>query len=184
MKGADVHLRSLLKGTIVLALMIPAAVPGAAPEPGFPSREMLSAHNDVRSEFRIRALEWSDKLARVAQDWADTLLARGRFFHRPKGLYGENLFEVVYGRASPKEVVESWASERSDYDYRSNLCHGVCGHFTQIVWRSTRLVGCAVARNATREIWVCNYDPPGNVIGQRPYGPDPSVREIGVKPED
>jgi len=26
-----------------------------------------------------------------------------------------------------------------------------------------------VARGAGREVWVCNYDPPGNWIGKRPY---------------
>ena len=29
--------------------------------------------------------------------------------------------------------------------------------------------GCAVATDRRREVWVCNYDPPGNVAGYRPY---------------
>jgi hypothetical protein len=33
----------------------------------------------------------------------------------------------------------------------------------QIVWAKTRAVGCAVAKCPRRGIWVCNYDPPGNV---------------------
>jgi hypothetical protein len=45
----------------------------------------------------------------------------------------------------------------------------VCGHYTQIVWRNTKSVGCAVARGKGVEVWVCNYDPPGNYAGQRPY---------------
>jgi len=45
----------------------------------------------------------------------------------------------------------------------------VCGHYTQIVWRDTKQVGCGVARDNRREIWVCNYDPPGNWVGHRPY---------------
>ena len=36
-------------------------------------------------------------------------------------------------------------------------------------WSKTRAVGCAVADAPRREIWVCNYDPPGNVIGYRAY---------------
>ena len=40
---------------------------------------------------------------------------------------------------------------------------------TQFVWCKTHAVGCAVATDPRREVWVCNYDPPGNVIGYRPY---------------
>jgi hypothetical protein len=38
-----------------------------------------------------------------------------------------------------------------------------------LVWNNTREVGCAVASEPGREVWVCNYDPPGNWIGERPY---------------
>jgi pathogenesis-related protein 1 len=66
-------------------------------------------------------------------------------------------------------VVNAWAAESRNYDYRSNCCRGVCGHYTQIVWAGTQEVGCAVARGGRREVWVCNYDPPGNWAGKRPY---------------
>jgi hypothetical protein len=108
-------------------------------------------------------------LAARSQDWADTLLARGQFFHRPNSTYGENLFEITGATASPAQVVGAWAAESRNYDYTSNRCSGVCGHYTQIVWRDTKEVGCAVARRRGREVWVCNYDPPGNWAGRRPY---------------
>lgn len=53
-----------------------------------------------------------------------------------------------------------------------------CGHYTQIVWRNTTHVGCATKvcdknspfQGFTRwQFWVCNYSPPGNFVGQRPY---------------
>jgi pathogenesis-related protein 1 len=66
-------------------------------------------------------------------------------------------------------VVGAWAGESRNYDYASNKCRGVCGHYTQIVWAGTREVGCAVATGGGRQVWVCNYDPPGNWIGKRPY---------------
>jgi hypothetical protein len=78
------------------------------------------------------------------------------------------------------EVVQAWASEAADYDYASNSCAPgkVCGHYTQLVWRNSTLVGCAYARCTqnspfdgvpTWDFWVCDYSPPGNWIGQRPY---------------
>src|SRR3984957_8841113 len=133
------------------------------------ARDMLAPHNMVRARAGIPPLAWSDRLAARAQDWADTLLAQNRFDHRPNSNYGENLFEIRGGAASPAQVVRDWAEEARDYDYRSNTCRGVCGHYTQIVWGKTHDVGCAVATDSRREVWVCNYDPPGNIIGYRPY---------------
>ena len=132
-------------------------------------REMLAAHNAVRAGVGMARLEWSDRLAARAQDWADTLGTRNQFFHRPHSTYGENLFEITGASVSPAYVVNAWAEEARDYDYRANRCRGVCGHYTQIVWGDTKDVGCAVARGAGREVWVCDYDPPGNWAGRRPY---------------
>lgn len=136
---------------------------------GFGAGEMLAAHNSVRATVRLPSLSWSDRLAIVAQSWADHLLATGRFAHRPHSAYGENLYRIDGRPAVPAQVVQSWASEVRLYDHRSNRCQGVCGHYTQIVWRGTRNVGCAVARAKLREVWVCEYDPPGNWVGERPY---------------
>jgi len=140
------------------------------PEPaGLLAREMLGAHNDVRMRVDVPPLRWSDRLAARAQEWASHLLQEGQFYHRPHAIFGENLFEISGAHASPGEVVGDWASEARDYSYRGNICHGMCGHYTQLVWNNTREVGCAVASEPGREVWVCNYDPPGNWVGERPY---------------
>jgi pathogenesis-related protein 1 len=130
---------------------------------------MVAAHNAVRAQVNVPPLAWSDQLAMVAQDWADTLLARKQFAHRPNSMYGENLFEIGGATASLQQVVNDWAAESRNYDYSSNKCRGVCGHYTQIVWRDTKETGCAVARSAEREVWVCDYNPPGNWEGKRPW---------------
>jgi pathogenesis-related protein 1 len=130
---------------------------------------MLAAHNAVRQAVRVPALTWSVELAAFAQQWANALAARGQFAHRRNSAYGENLYEITGAHTTPGEVVDQWASESKNFRYDSNTCRGVCGHYTQIVWRDTRRVGCAVARTGRSEVWVCNYDPPGNWIGKRPY---------------
>ncbi len=130
---------------------------------------LLAAHNAVRQRVGVPPLVWSESLAAVAQEWADYLVTHRQFFHRPKSRYGENLFQITGARATPAEVVNDWAAESKNYEYGSNTCHGVCGHYTQIVWRDTQRVGCAAARSGRTEVWACNYDPPGNYIGRRPY---------------
>jgi pathogenesis-related protein 1 len=130
---------------------------------------MLDAHNAVRARVGVAPLIWSPQLAVAAQEWANHLLTTGAFAHRPANRYGENLYTISGGAASPAQVVAAWASEARGYEPNGNTCYGVCGHYTQIVWRTTRAVGCAAASNGHREVWVCEYDPPGNVIGNRPY---------------
>lgn len=133
------------------------------------TQALLEAHNAVRAHVDVPPLRWSEPLARYAQEWAETLLRENVFHHRPVSPYGENLFMVEGGSCAPEEVVRAWAAESRNYDPAAGRCRAECGHFTQIVWRATRSVGCAVARGRGREIWVCNYDPPGNVAGERPY---------------
>jgi pathogenesis-related protein 1 len=133
------------------------------------SRAMLDAHNAVRARTGVPSLNWSTVLASKAQDWANTLLARRQFRHRPDTPYGENLFEITGDTASPGSVVKTWAAQAANYNYRTNSCRGVCGHYMQVIWSDTKEVGCGVARGRGREVWVCNYNPPGNVVGVRPY---------------
>jgi len=133
------------------------------------AQEMLAAHNAIRARVGEHPLVWSAQVAAVAQDWANHLIATNAFSHRPNNRYGENLYAISGGSMSATEAVNGWAAEARGYDIRSNACAGVCGHYTQIVWASTRAVGCAVASNGYRQVWVCDYDPPGNVVGERPY---------------
>ena len=152
-------------------------------------RGMAEAHNKVRAGVGLPGLFWSDDLAVFAQEWADSL-AREKacaMQHRPRPGksehgYGENLYWASAVRLSggkrepqnvtPAKVVQSWVQEAADYTYATNSCRlgKPCGHYTQIVWQQTVKVGCGWAVCADKsQIWVCNYDPPGNVIGQKPY---------------
>ncbi|MBE7380604.1 MAG: hypothetical protein F6J95_004225 [Leptolyngbya sp. SIO1E4] len=144
--------------------------------------QMLAAHNQVRREVEVPDLVWSEDLAAFAQAWANVLLDEGGLRHRPaserdNGRIGENLSSSWSSAggvlSSPQRAVQGWAEEKTNYDYARNTCAPgkMCGHYTQMVWAETTEVGCAVARNekATREVWVCNYTPAGNIIGQRPY---------------
>jgi len=133
------------------------------------AQDMLTAHNAIRARLKIAPLTWSDKIADQAQQWADKLLTEKQLTHRPNSPYGENLFEISGAPGSAGQVLNEWNSEARDYDYSSNKCSKVCGHYTQVVWAASKQVGCAVARDSKREVWVCNYDPPGNYVGQRPY---------------
>ncbi len=132
--------------------------------------EMLRAHNEVRRQRQIAPLTWSYNLEAAAQQWAMHLSSIGALQHDRSRRVGQNLF-VSYGqRVPPAFVVGKWADESKDYDERRFQCAKgeVCGHFTQLIWRGTKEVGCGVAGGADGQFWVCYYSPPGNIIGYKP----------------
>ena len=130
------------------------------------------AHNLVRQQYGVPDLIYDQELAQVSVEWIEHLAQNGCVLeHNWDSPLGENLFWSNY-EASPEVVVESWASEVVYYDYETNSCEPgqMCGHFTQLVWSTTERVGCAVGVCTDgSEIWMCNYDPAGNMVGVLPY---------------
>ena len=135
-------------------------------------RQFLSPQNAARTTVRMKPLVWDKRLARYAQWYANQRKYDCALRHS-KGPYGENIFWGSGNGWTPAEAVTAWVSERKFYNYWSNSCSGgqQCGHYTQIVWSSTRRVGCARVTCAGGKgvFMTCNYDPPGNYIGERPY---------------
>ncbi len=134
---------------------------------------VLDRHNYWRADVGItEKLQWSEKMASLATDWAKQLKEKGcAFEHRLNNKYGENLFKGTSGVFDATYVVDAWAGEKADYNYNKNTCKPkkMCGHYTQIVWQTTQKVGCAKIVCDGMDVWVCNYDPPGNWVGQKPY---------------
>lgn len=131
---------------------------------------LLDAHNEWRQKYGVPALVWDDTVAAVAQDWANQIAASNKFEHRPNNKFGENIWAGTTGFFVPTDAVNSWGSEVANYDFTTNTCKTgeVCGHFTQLVWSTTTKVGCGKAAGNGNDYYVCNYDPPGNFIGQTP----------------
>jgi pathogenesis-related protein 1 len=146
--------------------------------------EMITAHTKWRSAVNIPALTWSTTLADTAQAWADSLKAKQgcKPVHSGATGLGENLFwasALMYSNGTTQaqavtstQVTDAWGNESKDYTYSTNTCATgkVCGHYTQVVWKNTTQVGCGKAVCADNtQVWVCNYTPQGNLVGQKPY---------------
>jgi uncharacterized protein YkwD len=142
---------------------------------------IVAAHNRWRSQVGVPDLSWSAALANSAQAWANHLKSTNCALEHSAGSnYGENLYTASAALWSNKkreiqkitaeDVVDRWASEIENYNHADNSCEGVCGHYTQVVWKDTQQVGCGMAICASKDqVWVCHYYPPGNYVGQRPY---------------
>ena len=144
---------------------------------------ITAAHNVARANVMpaaaspLPSLTWDQDLAAIAQAYAENCV----FEHSMAPDLGENLYANT-GSTSPEEVVAGWVSEVADYDYDTNACapdsQWGCGHYTQVVWADSLRLGCGVATctenspfgsSAAWQNWVCNYDPPGNWVGEKPY---------------
>ncbi|MGD1701188.1 MULTISPECIES: CAP family protein [unclassified Okeania] len=145
--------------------------------PNIDTEKVLSAHNKWRQEVGTPDLTWSDDLAKFAQEWANKLAKDNSFEHRPDNKYGENIYQGTKKSVEPQEVVDYWASEKKDFKYGTfpdvvkdpQKDWSDVGHYTQIIWKNTKEVGCGVAQSNQHEIWVCNYAPAGNFTGEKPY---------------
>jgi uncharacterized protein YkwD len=117
---------------------------------------LLDAHNAVRARHCTPPLTWSPEVAASAQRWA----SRCVFDHDPNNNdLGENL---AWGTSlSAREAFGLWYDEIREYNYASPG-FGPAGHFTQVIWRGSRQLGCARAMCGGDVMWVCRYWPQGN----------------------
>jgi len=142
------------------------------------SQRVLAEHNRERDRAGVPRLAWSNRLARDAEAWAQQLAGEGWLRHASRnenGGAGENLWMGSAGYYAPETMIAAFLEERRFYRHgtfpnvsRTGNWQDV-GHYTQVVWRETREVGCAVARNARDDFLVCRYWPSGNWMGQVPF---------------
>jgi len=131
--------------------------------------DYLRVHNKARAKVGVPPLQWSNRVAAYAQKYANSRIEKCVFDHS-NGPFGENIaegYEVISG----VDAVNMWVGEEKNYDHKTNSCvNDECGHYTQVVWRNTKYLGCARVKCKSGWIFItCNYDPPGNYEGEKPY---------------
>ena len=151
-----------------------AAPPEPAGAEGSLRQVMLTRHNSARAAMNVPPLVWSDALQASAQAYADDMAAMNRFGHaQQQGVReGENLWMGTRGAYSYSDMVDSWIEKGQYYvsgPAPNNSRNGVqMGHYTQVIWRGSTQLGCAVSENQSKEFLVCRYAPRGNAFGQVP----------------
>lgn len=162
-------------------------------------KEIIEAHNDLRNQVamgktskgnslsqagNMLQVYWSSKIAKGAQEWANRCAMnhspRGQYTFNSKGL-GENIaFRGFSGNESSSpftQFVNDWFNEINDYNGNvgnfQNTGGPVIGHFTQVSWAESYLIGCGYCKTnkggMTEEYLVCQYYNQGNYIGQPIY---------------
>lgn len=126
---------------------------------------ILDAHNRMRAQHCAPPLVWSNAAARAAKSWVDHLAASGCQLKHSETQYGENISGGSPSTQTPDGVVSLWYREKAAYNFGAGGFSMSTGHFTQVVWRDSRRLGCGTASCNGLQLWVCNYDPPGNMQG-------------------
>lgn len=167
-----------LAAAALLALATPALVGATDNNSNFFQR-VVAAHNRERSTSGTPPLMWDESLAKGAREWADHLARTDRFAHSPDEpgaeAIGENIWGGTAARYQPEAMVSLWVAEKKFFKLGTFPENSTTGnvqdvsHYTQLMWRSSRKVGCGVSRGAREDILVCRYASAGNIIGQRPF---------------
>ncbi|CAH0559369.1 unnamed protein product [Brassicogethes aeneus] len=136
--------------------------------------DSLCWHNVYRQRHGSPPLSMSSELCYLAQTWANHLAHSNRFYYRNDKDIGQNLFcrpaNSIELEVTGQEVSTYWYSAVRQYDFRrepENLhVNANAGHFTQVVWASSKHFGVGKARSRSGKIVVvAHYHPAGNING-------------------
>ncbi|XP_064624764.1 cysteine-rich venom protein latisemin-like isoform X2 [Lineus longissimus] len=177
----------------IVFLTMAVVVFGQSKDKGFTNEErqyILDLHNYLRMKVAtgkesnqppadyMMAMEWDDRLEERAQKWADgcpTYHSQDGSWYRKVKPYetGENRVEGMLYANFEKAIAEGWYGEYKGYHYKSNYCSmSMCGHYTQVTWQNTTLLGCGWNRCKGRSpVMFCHYGPTGNIYPS--YGNSP-----------
>ncbi|NXU81432.1 CRIS2 protein, partial [Oreotrochilus melanogaster] len=134
---------------------------------------IVDKHNALRRAVNPPAsdmmkMEWNTAAAENAQKWANqcTLRHSTAAMRATDKRCGENLY-MSTAPSSWSRAIDAWYNEDKNFEYGTgaNPQGSVIGHYTQLIWYNSYLIGCAVAycpRNQFNYFYVCQYCPAGN----------------------
>ncbi|XP_045633781.1 peptidase inhibitor 16 isoform X3 [Ursus americanus] len=165
----------------LLLLLLAATVGPAGALSDDEKRAMVELHNLYRAQVSPPAadmlqMRWDEELAAFAKAYAQQCVWG---HNKERGRRGENLFAITEEGLDVPLAMEEWHHEREHYNLSAASCDRgqMCGHYTQVVWAKTERIGCGShfceklqgVEEINIQLLVCNYEPPGNVKGKRPY---------------
>ncbi|XP_073938080.1 cysteine-rich secretory protein 3 isoform X2 [Castor canadensis] len=115
---------------------------------------------------------WSSAASKNAQKWAENCNYAHSMssFRRTNMSCGENLYMSSH-LPTWSNAIQSWYDEVHDFTFGEGPKEpfAIVGHYTQIVWYSSFLIGCGVAycpENSLKYFMVCHYCPAGNYLNR------------------
>ncbi|XP_042527862.1 cysteine-rich secretory protein 3-like [Dipodomys spectabilis] len=157
-------------------------------------KEIVDKHNQLRkmvspSASNMLKMSWSAQAAKNAQNWAEKCDYKhsDREFRRTNMSCGENLFMSSH-LTTWSHAIQTWYDEHFDLNFGvgPKTSDAVVGHYTQVVWYASHLVGCGVSycpKQSLKVFMVCQYCPAGNIYDRR-YTPYNKGKPCGTCPNN
>ncbi|EDV91168.1 GH15654 [Drosophila grimshawi] len=116
-----------------------------------------------RDKHNCPPLLLDDALTQDSRVYAEELAQKEQLEHS-SGDYGENLCMTS---GDPLKCVRMWYDEIKDYNFDEGKFSLETGHFTQLIWMSSKWLGIGKAKSKSGAMYVVGrYSPAGNVEGQ------------------
>ena len=173
------------------------------------ARNMLTYHNNMRNlchKTKTRTMGWNEELAKYASDYAKLLAKESK---NNKGEYcemshtfkghdpykdfgaGENIGQcrncpgISKDKAS-RMGVNGWGGEGFDIGWRKHKTGKVTGHYTAMMWKENRELGCGMGINVEQgcQVTVCNYRSTPQTNGGNMEKEVPCTHPINIDPEE
>eukprot|EP00834_Sanchytrium_tribonematis_P000390 NODE_7_length_67686_cov_1.621421.p36 type:complete len:218 gc:universal NODE_7_length_67686_cov_1.621421:65156-64503(-) len=127
--------------------------------------QILAIHNKARAEVGSAPLTWDDEMEKAQIQCHPVLFQHGQCDKVPDlAKTGENLASGSDGAGS----ANMFFAEKSSCDFNSLMTSfdmSKCqGHYSQMVWKDTKTMSCY--QSGQNKPIICNYKPPGNVLGR------------------
>ena len=134
-------------------------------------KDLLKQHNSYRKKHSAGSLKKNSQLEEIAQKYSEVLAKKGSLVHSGSKFNGEAMGENLYmswgmTSVSGKHVTDEWYNEIELYDFKKPGFSEETGHFTQLVWKGTKEMGCGAACQGSTCAVTCNYYPAGNYMGE------------------
>ncbi|KAM4662523.1 uncharacterized protein O3C94_011005 isoform 2-T2 [Discoglossus pictus] len=130
------------------------------------AQDFLRANNTYRSRHGAKPLQLNPRISQEAQKWAEHLLTLKTLKHSDTS-YGENIWAKSGGpniTVTGQEVADTWYKEEKNYNFSKPGYQADTGHFTQMVWKTSKEVGVGLASSGKGMfIVVAQYNPSGNI---------------------
>ncbi|XP_055346968.1 cysteine-rich secretory protein 2-like [Paramacrobiotus metropolitanus] len=138
--------------------------------------EIVNLHNKYRSSVKsrdMRKLKWNTDAAKSAQRWADTCPdGHNKDTDRQTPGFGKCGQNIAWRQGTAAfswtNAINQWYNEVKYFRYCRQPT-GPVGHYTQLMWANTSVVGCGVRSGCNNLgtntiVYVCNYCNGGNIM--------------------
>lgn len=138
---------------------------------------IIQTANQIRFNAKAANMEemiWSSDLSSKAEGWVSVCSLTTP---APPGL-GLNTWATTDAALDVTKAFTSWSSQQANY-HGSSCYNNNCGFWAQLVWSSTKLIGCAYnkcpsipgdpAFSGGGWLVACLFSPKGNIVGNVPF---------------